>query len=61
MDNYELIYRQDKTCLREAVRDYVAGLPYEFSRMSDKEARDSLLSTSDWYLRFLMERHLYCP
>ena len=51
MDNYELIYRQDKTCLREAVRDYVAGLPYEFSRMSDKEARDSLLSEYNYKVR----------
>ena len=51
MENYDLIYRQDRNCLREAVKDYVAGLPYEFSRMSDKEARDSLLSEYNYKVR----------
>lgn len=51
MDNYDLIYRQDSSCLKEAFRDYMAGLPDEFNRMTRKEARDSLLSEYNYKVR----------
>lgn len=51
MDNYDLIYRQDSNCLKEAFKDYMAGLPDEFNRMTRKEARDSLLSEYNYKVR----------
>lgn len=51
MVNYNLINSKDRKYLQEAVQEYVTGLPEEFNRMSEKEARESLLSEYNYRMR----------